>query len=276
MYIVLNTYSSTLSCDMTMLNMENSTCTLTNVYTNNTSFTTIGTITGSATTSFLFNSAPTFASPNGFQSFTSGPNLITVFTTTPFLSSAYTTFDSIAEFSTSSPVSVPCLCRGMKILTPSGPIAVECLKEGDLLLAPPFNNRTVQIQRVFFSTYVGTKENVPYRIPAHFFEQSQPNEDILLSPHHAIFYNGKWLLPCHIDGLQPEVSMIGDTFEYYHVRLPEYYSDKLSCHNLPVDSWDDSDSSMDPLNQEATAASTSTSTTTIVDHHDSKTLQIMV
>jgi hypothetical protein len=147
----------------------------------------------------------------------------------------------------------------MKILTPSGPIAVECLKEGDLLMVPPFNNRTVQIQRVFFSTYVGTKENVPYRIPAHFFEQSKPNEDILLSPHHLVFYNGKWLLPCYIDGLHPEVSMIGETFEYYHVRLPEYYSDKLSCNNLAVDSWDDSYWSMDPLDQEATAASTSTS-----------------
>jgi hypothetical protein len=146
----------------------------------------------------------------------------------------------------------------MMILTPSGYVPIESLKDGDLLLAPPFNNRTVEIQRVFMSTYVGTKENVPYRIPAHFFEKNLPSEDILISPHHSVFYNGKWLLPCQINGLQPEEGMVGKPFEYYHIGLPDYYSDKMWCNNLPVDSWEDWKSTMDPLEKEAMEASKTT------------------
>jgi len=100
----------------------------------------------------------------------------------------------------------------MMILTPSGYVPIESLQEGDLVLVPPFYNRTVEIRRMFSSTYVGTKENVPYRIPAHFFERNKPTEDILLSPHHLVFYCGKWHLPCQIEGLRAEEGMIGERF----------------------------------------------------------------
>lgn len=182
---------------------------------------------------------------------TTTPPILSAFTTNPFID--YTIATSIPELVYYSPTPVvPCLCRGMKILTPSGYVPIESLKEGDLLLAPPRNDRTVEIQRFFSSTYVGTLENVPYRIPAHFFEKNSPSEDVLLSPHHLVFYNGKWRLPCQIDGLKPEEHMIGETFEYYHIGLPEYYSDKVWCHNLPVDSWDHQETTMrDILEQEA-------------------------
>jgi len=145
----------------------------------------------------------------------------------------------------------------MMILTPSGYVPIESLKEGDLLLVPPFYNRTVEIRRMFSSTYVGTKENVPYRIPAHFFERNNPTEDILLSPHHVVFYNGKWHLPCQVEGLRAEEGMIGERFEYYHIALPDYYSDKIWCNNMAVDSWDDSDLNMDPVEKEKEASTTS-------------------
>jgi Hint domain len=149
---------------------------------------------------------------------------------------------------------IPCLCRRMKILTPHGPVPVESLREGDLVQVPPFQRgRTAPIQRIFCSTYVGTQENLPVRIPQHFFEHNIPNEDILLSPHHAVFYNGQWRLPMEIDGLDKEESYLGKEFEYYHVELPEYLTDKMWCHNLPVDSWD-YDGKKDPLEQEKEAS----------------------
>ena len=129
-----------------------------------------------------------------------------------------------------------CLCRGMKILTPSGYVPIESLKKGDLLVAPSFNNRTVEIQRILSSTYVGIKENLPYRIPAHFFGKNKPSEDILISPLHRVFHKRKWHLPCQIEGIRMEESMLGKTFEYYHIELPDYYSDKMWCNNMPVDS----------------------------------------
>ena len=190
---------------------------------------------------------------------TTTPPTLSVFTTTPFIN--YTTAISIPELFLVAPI-IPCLCRGMKILTPSGNVTIESLREGDLLLTPP--NRTVEIQRIHSSTYIGTQENVPYRIPAHFFEENIPNEDILLSPNHVVFYNGKWRLPCQIDGLKPEVHMIGEMFEYYHISLPDYYSDKVWCHNLPVDSWDYQETTkLDILEQEACKAASIAPLTTL-------------
>jgi len=138
----------------------------------------------------------------------------------------------------------------MKILTPNGPVPVESLKVNDLVQVPPFQRgRTAPIQRIFCSTYVGTQENLPVRIPQHFFEHNIPNEDILLSPHHAVFYNGEWRLSMEIDGLDKEESYLGKEFEYYHVELPDYGTDKMWCQNLPVDSWEYTPTK-DPLEQE--------------------------
>jgi hypothetical protein len=129
----------------------------------------------------------------------------------------------------------------MTVLTPRGPLPVELLKKGDTVLAPPDHaGRIVPIQSVFSTTLVGSRENIPIRIPQHFFTQNVPSNDILLSPHHAVFYDGQWRIPKHIPGLQQDTSWIGKDIHYYHIRLPEYGLDKLWCHNLPVDSWDGS------------------------------------
>jgi len=156
-------------------------------------------------------------------------------------------------FSSSSP-NVPCLCRGMKIATPNGPVLIECLQEGDLVLVPPYN-RVVPIKQIFSNRYVGTKKTVPFRIPQHFFEENIPSKDILLSPHHAIFYNGKWRLPIYTPGLHRDESYLNKEFEYFHIELPDYGNDKLWCHNMPVDSWDGITDPLDSHEEETCASS---------------------
>jgi hypothetical protein len=132
-----------------------------------------------------------------------------------------------------------CVCRGMKILTPDGPVAVEELNVGDVVMTPPYRKRDrVVIQHVYKGTYLGDSTNIPCRIPKDFFEENVPDEDILISPHHLVFYNGEWYLPKELKGIKKEISMIGETFDYFHLSLPDYYKDKLWCHNLPIDSWD--------------------------------------
>jgi len=132
-----------------------------------------------------------------------------------------------------------CVCRGMKILTPDGPVAIEELKVGDTVMTPPYRKRDrVVIQQVYTGTYLGDSTNIPCRIPKDFFEPNIPDEDILISPHHLVFYNGEWYLPKDLKGIKKEVSMIGQKFDYFHLSLPDYYKDKLWCHNLPIDSWD--------------------------------------
>lgn len=130
---------------------------------------------------------------------------------------------------------LPCLVAGIKILTPSGYIPVEELHPGDLIITP--DGQQIPIVDVFQSEVIGTKDNIPYRIPAHYFEQDRPNEDIVLSPAHAVFYK-EWVLPVWLDNLQREENLIGEKFTYYHIELPDYKKDKLVSHNLPIDSFD--------------------------------------
>jgi hypothetical protein len=142
----------------------------------------------------------------------------------------------------------------MKIATPNGPVLIESLQEGDLVLVPPYN-RVVPIKQIFSNRYVGTKKTVPFRIPQHFFEENIPNKDILLSPHHAIFYNGKWRLPIYTPGLHRDESYLNKEFEYFHIELPDYGNDKLWCHNMPVDSWDGVTDPLDSHEEETCASS---------------------
>jgi hypothetical protein len=131
----------------------------------------------------------------------------------------------------------PCFCRNTLLLTPTGYRNVQDLREGDIVLSPP-DNRPVTIHKIFCEEIVGDRSTIPYRIPQHFFGENLPSEDILLSCHHAFFWEGEWKLPGRVPGLRPDVSFLGKSFQYYHVALPEYGQDKLWCSGLPVDSWD--------------------------------------
>lgn len=182
--------------------------------------------------------------------------VITVPLTTPNNAYSIVVLYEGSYFFISLQVDVACLCRGMKIDTPNGPVPIESLQEGDLVLVPP-DDRAVPIERIFSSTYVGTRETVPFRIPRHFFEQNVPSEDILLSPHHAVFYNGKWRLPIYINGLYRDESYMGKEFEYYHLQLPDYGQDKLWCQNMPVDSWDGSAFPLESPQEETCAVAAS-------------------
>jgi len=175
--------------------------------------------------------SPVFSSSSGFDG--SSPNRLSNFLTTPFLASAYTAFSSLAEFIGAA----PCLCRGMKIFTPHGPVPVEDLRVGDLVCTPPYN-RPVPIVSSHWSTHKGDPKNLPYRIPKDFLAPGVPDEDIVLSPHHMYFFDGSWRLPKFTKKLKKETHLLHKEFEYYHIQLPEYGTDKLWCHNVPVDSWE--------------------------------------
>lgn len=177
------------------------------------------------------NGTPSFGTPNGFDG--SAPNRLSNFLTTPFLASAYSSFSALAEFIGAA----PCLCRGMKIFTPHGPVPVEDLRVGDLVCTPP-DNRPVPIVSSHSSTHKGDPKNLPYRILKDFLAPGVPDEDIVLSPHHMYFFDGSWRLPKFTKKLKKETHLLHKEFEYYHIQLPEYGTDKLWCHNVPVDSWE--------------------------------------
>lgn len=136
-------------------------------------------------------------------------------------------------------IQIPCLTGDCEILTPSGYIRMDQLKKDQLITTPDCRN--IPILGIFSSEVIVTQENAPYRIPVDFIDRDVPNQDITLSPHHAYMKNGEWTLPVWTKDLHQEIEMIGQSLTYYHIRLENYFLDKLVCSNLIVDSWDGGD-----------------------------------
>lgn len=248
-YTVFGSYSST-NANGGLLGANvygGSTANVTNYYTNYTNanftvnnsggtintFNTNNNFTWSTTPSFAATSGPPPAPAGNFNTSTT-PYRISSFLSSPFNASVYTTYDASPALGASSP-GAPCLCKGMLIETVDGPRAVEKLCEGDLVFTPDL--RVVPVVRIIVTEMFGTPENVPCKIPAHFFTKHYPTKDLLISPHHMIFYDGQWRLPVWLN-VSRETKLIGRPFTYYHVQLPDYENDKLICHNLPIDSFE--------------------------------------
>lgn len=242
-----STYASTTTNGLSFVRQTNggSSFTITNYYTN---FSNSGiylvktTNPGSNNTAtntnygYTWTTTPTFSGTTTFATGGVQPYLLTPFTVSPFNSSVYTAYNIAAAFGTPTPTDVPCFCRDMEILTPKGYRRVQDLNVRDLVLTPDL--RIVPIQSVFHSIVRGEESTIPVRIPAHYFENNRPDKDILISPHHLIFGDGAWHIPLWMKDVRQENEWLDREYSYYHIALPDYAHDKLICHNLPVDSWD--------------------------------------
>ena len=121
------TYSSTNSVGLSLLynNTTTSGYSVENYYTNFNDGTNYLVTLGNApvTTSnvnygYTWSTTPSFTGGTNFKTTGSVPYLLSPFTTNPFNGEIYTVYDIVAQFGS---YPVPCLCRGMLLLTPSGP-----------------------------------------------------------------------------------------------------------------------------------------------------------
>lgn len=129
---------------------------------------------------------------------------------------------------------IPCLLAGMKIYTKTGYCFIESLKIGDEIIDS--NGNIVNIENIIKTDIIGNKNTVPYIIPKNFFEKDVPSEDLFISSNHAYFYK-KWDFPMFTIGLKKDYTFLNQNFTYYHIKLPNYDSNKLICNNLIVDSF---------------------------------------
>lgn len=185
---------------------------------------------------YIWGSAPTFSGTTTFATGGTQPYLLSPFTSSPFDGSVYTAYNVVATFTSPTPSNVPCFCRDMEILTPKGYRRVQDLTLNDIVLTPDL--RYVPICSIFHSIIRGDEATVPVKIPAHYFDKDRPDKDILVSPHHLIFGNGAWHIPLWLENVDQDMTWLDRDIVYYHIALPDYAKDKLICHNLPVDSWD--------------------------------------
>jgi hypothetical protein len=130
-----------------------------------------------------------------------------------------------------------CFVTGTRLLTSRGEVAVEDLREGDLMVT---DDGSLQLAiwigyRKVQPALWKPEEATPIRIRAHAFGENKPRCDLLVSPGHAVPWEGA-LIP--IWQLVNAVTIrrdCDDPITYYHVELPKHAM--LVAEGMPMESF---------------------------------------
>jgi hypothetical protein len=160
-----------------------------------------------------------------------GSNTNVVTNTTYTTSIVIPTTDTIA-FTFSSPAGgINCLAYGTKLLTPFGYRLVQDIKEGDLLST--HDGRITTVNKILKRTIISNDEL--YLIKKDSFGINIPNEDLYLSQHHAIYYNGAFHHPVHTNN--KNIIKVDKTcvVQFYHFEVDNYFTDFIIANNMIVE-----------------------------------------
>ncbi len=145
--------------------------------------------------------------------------------------------DSCGVLSLGFEVNCACFTAGTLIETESGPRAVETIAVGDRLwafgrLAPVTwtGSRAIDVAGVADPTLV-----LPIRIRAGAFSNGLPERDLVVSPDHAVWLDGK-LIPARL--LVNDVSIVQETrpaVTYFHLALDRH--DLILAEGAQVESY---------------------------------------
>jgi hypothetical protein len=135
-------------------------------------------------------------------------------------------------------VTVACFASGTRLRTISGEVKVEQLAVGDMLItndgiARPI--RWIGRRAIDLRSHPKPRDVQPVRVAPHAFGPSQPRRALLLSPDHAVYFDGA-LIPVRylIDGKRI-VQLQRKSVTYWHVELDRH--DVILAENLPVESY---------------------------------------
>ena len=122
-----------------------------------------------------------------------------------------------------------CYAAGTRILTPRGEVAVEALTEGDtvtvsrdgVMVAEPI--KWMGQRHLDLTKHPQSHTAAPIRIRAGAFGDNLPRRDLLVSPAHAIYVDGK-LVPANllINNMTIVQELATKAVTYYHVELERH------------------------------------------------------
>lgn len=139
---------------------------------------------------------------------------------------------------------VPCFFQGIRISTPRGDLAVETLRKGDLVNTSAGPKQIYFVARYSIPVQSSDAECLPICIAKSAFGANVPNADLLLSPGHAVYFqgilihasvlvNGSTISALSRDDLREAIWIT-----YYNIELEGH--ELLTAHNLTVESYYDS------------------------------------
>jgi hypothetical protein len=139
-------------------------------------------------------------------------------------------------------VGPPCYAAGTRILTPTGEQPVELLAPGDdiltvmadVLVARPI--KWIGRRRIKLRAHPRADMVAPVRIRCGAFADDTPHRDLLVSPDHAIFVDGKLICARQlINGTTIRQETGQSSIEYFHVELGTHAI--LIAEGLPAESY---------------------------------------
>jgi hypothetical protein len=135
--------------------------------------------------------------------------------------------------------SAVCFARGTRLLTSTGEVLVEALQPGVPMVA---NDGTVASvkwigrRRIDLTAHPRPETVAPIRIRRDAFADNMPHTDLLVSPDHAIFVDGKLVCARQlINGTTIRQEKGWTSVEYFHVELDAHTI--LLAEGLPAESY---------------------------------------
>ena len=133
----------------------------------------------------------------------------------------------------------PCYCRGTRVLTDRGDVAVEDLRIGDRVVtcsgvARPI--RWIGHRCIDLIRHPAPEQAQPIRIRAGAFADGVPRRDLLVSPDHALLFDGV-LVPSRllVNGASIECEVQCQYVTYYHIELETH--DIIVAEGLLAESY---------------------------------------
>jgi hypothetical protein len=136
----------------------------------------------------------------------------------------------------------PCYAAGTRILTATGERTVECLMQGDIVLTLADGELVAQPvkwigqRRIDLTAHPRPETVAPIRIRRGAFADNMPHNDLLLSPDHAVFVDGKLICARQlVNGTTIRQEKSWTSVEYFHVELDAHAI--LLAEGLPAESY---------------------------------------
>ncbi len=135
-----------------------------------------------------------------------------------------------------------CYARGTMIGTPDGERAVETLRSGERVITlvnddkVPGTVRWLGHRRIDLTRHPRSETLAPIRVERDAFADNVPHRDLLLSPDHAVFVDGKLICVRQlVNGFTIRNERGWTSVDYYHVELDRHGI--LLAEGLPAESY---------------------------------------
>jgi hypothetical protein len=144
---------------------------------------------------------------------------------------------------------IACYCPGTLITTDRGEVAVERLAIGDEVVTASGARRPIKWigRRSYGGRFVmGRKDILPIRIKAGALDDNVPRRDLMISPHHAMYFKDKYpegvLIEAKdlVNGVSIMQAEQVEKVEYFHIELDTH--DIVIAEGAPSESFIDDDS----------------------------------